>query len=65
MNKQNTLMTLSEACDYLKIKKSRIRTAIFRREIPFIKIGRLIRFDQTDLQKWIENLKTNNEVYQR
>jgi len=57
---QPGLITFSEACDFLKIKKSRLRTAIFRREIPFIKIGRLIRFDQNDLIRWLEELKKNS-----
>lgn len=57
------LMTLTEACDFLKIKKSRLRTAVFRREIPFIKIGRLIRFDKNDLIKWLEELKTKNSIF--
>lgn len=56
-SKLSTILTFAEACDFLKIKKSRLRTAIFRKEIPFLKIGRLIRFDMCDLEKWIEELK--------
>lgn len=61
MSHSNTeqILTFIEACEFLKIKKSRLRTAIFKREIPFIKIGRLIRFDQMDLIKWLESLKSN------
>lgn len=56
---QSSILTLAEACDFLKIKKSRLRTAIFKREIPFIKIGRLIRFDHEDLKAWLSKLKSN------
>lgn len=55
----STIMTLNEACDFLKVKKSRLRTAIFRKEIPYIKIGRLIRFDHDDLKAWLIKLKAN------
>lgn len=55
----SSILTFNEACDFLKIKKSRLRTAIFRREIPYIKIGRLIRFDLNDLNTWIKQLKSN------
>lgn len=55
----SSILTFTEACDFLKIKKSRLRTAVFRREIPFIKIGRLIRFDLNDLKNWLERLKTS------
>lgn len=53
-----TILTFTEACEFLKIKKSRLRTAVFRKEIPFLKIGRLIRFDLSDLKLWIEEKKT-------
>lgn len=55
----STILTFSEACNFLKIKKSRLRTAIFRKEIPYIKIGRLIRFDHHDLKEWLEKLKSS------
>lgn len=58
-NVVTSLLTLNEACGFLKIKKSRLRTAIFRKEIPFIKIGRLIRFDHDDLKAWLIKLKAN------
>lgn len=58
MNKHTSpLLTFSEACNYLSIKQSRLRSAVLKREIPYIKIGRLIRFDLFDLAGWIESLK--------
>lgn len=57
---EKALLTFKETCEFLQIKASRLRTAIFRKEIPFIKIGRLLRFDPKDLKEWIERLKQNN-----
>lgn len=56
----SSILTFNEACDFLKIKKSRLRTAVFRKEIPYIKIGRLIRFDLEDLKVWLDRLKMNS-----
>lgn len=48
------LLTIEEASRMLSIKISRLRTAVFKREVPFVKIGRLVRFREDDLSKWIE-----------
>lgn len=60
------LLDIIQASETLNIKVSRLRSAVFNREIPFIKIGRLVRFDINDLHKWIEILKEkqkeSNEV---
>lgn len=48
------LLTIDEAAELLKVKKSRLRKAIFRREVKFVKLGALIRFKRTHLIEWIE-----------
>lgn len=48
------LLTIDEAAELLKLKKSRIRKAIFRREVKFVKLGALIRFRRAHLMEWIE-----------
>jgi excisionase family DNA binding protein len=48
------LLTIDEA-ELLKVKKSRLRKAIFRREVKFVKLGALIRFTRAHLIEWIEN----------
>lgn len=50
-----SLLSIEEASNFLSIKVSRLRTAVFRKEIPFVKIGRLVRFKQDDLLNWIED----------
>lgn len=61
MNTETSLLTISEASTFLNVKVSRLRTAVLTKEIPFLKMGRLIRFDKTDLLKWIEELKTKTQ----
>ncbi|AYF43743.1 DNA binding domain protein, excisionase family [Halobacteriovorax sp. BALOs_7] len=49
------LLSIEEASSFLSVKVSRLRTAVFRKEIPFVKIGRLVRFKQDELIKWIDS----------
>lgn len=48
------LLTIEEAAELLKVKKSRLRKAVFRREVKFVKLGALIRFKRAHLIEWIE-----------
>lgn len=48
------LLTIEEASQLLKVKESRLRKAIFRREVKYVKLGALIRFKRAHLVEWIE-----------
>lgn len=48
------LLTPQQAANYLGIKLSTIYSMCMRRQIPFIKIGKLNRFRIQDLNRWIE-----------
>lgn len=49
------LLTIEEASELLKLKISRIRTAIFKREVKYIKLGALVRLRKDHLFEWIES----------
>ena len=49
-----SLMTVNEAAKFLNVKISWLRSAIFRRAIPYIKVGNLVRFRQRDLMDWVQ-----------
>ncbi|MEI8346255.1 MAG: helix-turn-helix domain-containing protein [Pseudomonadota bacterium] len=52
------LMTVRELAMFLGLKESWLRAKIFRKKIPFIKLGGgLIRFDKNDVLKWLETQK--------
>ena len=55
LNSTQKLLTIEDASNLLSIKVSRLRTAVFRKEIPYIKIGRLVRFKESDLMEWVES----------
>jgi excisionase family DNA binding protein len=49
----NRLLDVASAAEYLGCKPSRIRTAVFRNELPVVRIGHLVRFDRVALDKWL------------
>ena len=52
MNK--ILYSVNEVSEILNIKVSRIRAAVFRREIEYVKIGALVRFRLEDIERFIK-----------
>jgi len=55
------LLTIEEASKLLSVKISRLRTAVFKREIPFVKIGHLVRFRASDLDAWVSKKTVKEE----
>ena len=53
-NKIKRLATIPEVAEMLNVKLSWVRKAIFKKEIPYIKVGNQIRFRNEDLKKWVE-----------
>ena len=54
---EKRLLNIKEVSEYLGISQKGLYNMIYRREIPFIKIGGRVRFDIIDLDKWIERQK--------
>jgi excisionase family DNA binding protein len=52
---------IDQAAKFLNVKISRLRTAILRKEIPYFKVGRLVRFHKHDLEKWIDDLRRQTQ----
>lgn len=51
--KNQDLLTIEDVCKMLNIKESHLRSLIFKNEIPFLKVGRLVRFDIEDILVWV------------
>lgn len=47
-------LTVEEVARKLAVKETMIRALIFRNEIPYLKIGKLIRFENEKLNQWIK-----------
>jgi excisionase family DNA binding protein len=59
---ERRLRNIEEAADYLGLKKSTLYAWARRRQIPSVKIGRRLLFDQHDLDVLIEKEKRRVEV---
>lgn len=57
------ILDIHQASKFLNMKVSRIRIAILHNEIPFFKIGHLVRFHKRDLEIWIEALKKKSPKF--
>ena len=51
------LINIAEAAEFLKMKISRLRNMVFRKELPFFKIGASVRFNKADLLDWLRSKK--------
>lgn len=53
--KTDELMNLKELAQYLKVKESWIYEKVHKKEIPFLKAGRFLRFKKKDIDQWLKN----------
>lgn len=49
------LLTAKQVSELLEVKVSTIYDWVYRDMIPFIKLGRLIRFKKAEIFRWIES----------
>lgn len=50
-------LTSEEVLGLLKLTDSKLKSMIFKNEIPVIRLGRCLRFNKLDLINWIEGKK--------
>lgn len=48
------LLTSDDLCDQLKMKKSTLYQMTCAKKIPHLKIGGFLRFDQDQIDEWLE-----------
>lgn len=42
------------AAEYLDISERQLRDLVYRRKVPYLKVGRLVRFRRAELDAWLE-----------
>jgi excisionase family DNA binding protein len=50
-------LNIEELSEYLGIKKSTLYAKVAKRQVPYYKIDRLIRFKKTEIDRWVESLR--------
>ena len=48
------LLTVEEAAEILRVRKSTLYTWAYRRQVPSQKVGKSLRFRQQDLERWLK-----------
>lgn len=49
------LMTPEELCSLLKVKRQRLYEWVHLGRIPYIKVGRFLRFSRSQINAWLES----------
>jgi excisionase family DNA binding protein len=57
------LLNIKEAARFLGTTDKTLYSKIWRREIPFVKLGRSVRFDVRDLEALIERSRVKAEEF--
>ena len=64
MNENNTsiedsrrLLSIGQLSQQLGISVKTLYGWVYLRQIPYVKMGRLVKFDSRDIEKWIETKK--------
>ena len=52
------LLNVQEVAELLGVRKSTIYQWTSQEYIPHIKVGKMVRFKDTDIEKWLNSLKT-------
>lgn len=47
------MLTKQELCDWLKVSLPTV-DRLMKQGMPFIKIGKAVRFEQDDVKRWLE-----------
>jgi len=50
----NTYITPAQLADNLNISIKTVYDWVFYRKIPYLKIGKLVRFKDTEIEKWLK-----------
>jgi len=58
INEDDTVYTVKTLAKYLQVSEKWVYERIQRNEIPFIKIGKFPRFKKSDIDHWLNSLKT-------
>lgn len=61
---ERRLLGVDELAEYLGVKKFTLYSWVSQRRIPFVKCGRLTKFDLRDIDKWIETNKIKENRFE-
>jgi excisionase family DNA binding protein len=48
-------LTIEELCNILQVKRHYVYALTSRRQIPFLKLGRFLRFERDKIEQWLKD----------
>jgi len=54
LRSESGLMTVHDAAKFLAVSTSTLYGWVYQRRIPFVKVGRALRFELAELQKFVQ-----------
>ncbi len=51
---EKRFLSIPEAAEYLGLTKGTLYVWVCQKKIPYIKVGRLVKFDLKKIEKWLE-----------
>ena len=58
------LINIQELSEYIGLSKNTIYCWVSQRRIPFVKLGRLTKFDLEKIEEWIEENSVREEKFE-
>ena len=56
----NQLWSIDRLAEYLDVPSATIRDWVYKRSVPFVKVGRHVRFKPSDVEEWLEQRSVGN-----
>jgi excisionase family DNA binding protein len=53
------LLTMDELAERLAVTQRHVRRLVAEKRVPYLKVGRLIRFDPAQIAAWLERSRVN------
>jgi excisionase family DNA binding protein len=60
--KIENLLTLAEVSEFLRVKPSLVKYWVRMDKIPYIRLGRQVRFEEGEVREWLANRKENGQL---
>lgn len=60
----NPLWSIAKLSEMLSIPEGTIRDWVYKRQIPFKKIGRHVRFEPSEIRRWMDKRSVYGDISQ-
>jgi excisionase family DNA binding protein len=52
---EKRFLSIQELSEYLGVRKGTVYVWVCQRRIPYLKIGKLVKFDMREIENWLKN----------